>query len=409
VLTNPPVDDPVAITRADAAAWLWDRRGETSPVARRALTLPSGPALVVWTSTSARLDGLIAGPTYLSSLAAGVIGGAEAWAISDLEGRPLLGDVPPAGQTAVRTALTTGLPWTVHVFAPDGQALPMSPRRPLLLLVLGLVTVVLATGWYFIYRALTRERQVAALQSDFVAAVSHEFRSPLTALSHAADLLVEDRLPSEASRHQMYTVLARDTSRLRALVEGLLEFGRLEAGAVTYRFESTDVSTLVRSVVADFRESTPARGYTIELAGAASAIHASVDREALGRSLRNLLDNAVKYSPDSRAIRVEVSQNDGFVNIAVQDDGIGIPAAEQRAVFDRFVRGAESKSRGIHGTGIGLALVRQTVRAHGGDVEVASEPGRGSVFTIRIPASTGPAAEGEGVDRPARHAEAARS
>ena len=136
-------------------------------------------------------------------------------------------------------ALTSGLPWTLHVFAATGQALPPSPRRPLLVLVLSLVFVVLTTGWYFIFRSLSRERQVARLQSDFVAAVSHEFRSPLTALSHAADLLVHDRLPSEAARRQAYDVLARDTSRLRSLVEGLLEFGRLEAGAAAFRFSNT--------------------------------------------------------------------------------------------------------------------------------------------------------------------------
>ena len=331
----------------------------------------------MWKSTPARLDGVIAGRAYLSSLAglAGNTGQPWEWAVSDLEGRPIMGDPPHAGPVAVRTALTSGLPWTLHVFAPASHALPPSPRRPLLLLVLSLVAVVLAAGWYFIFRSLSRERQVARLQSDFVAAVSHEFRSPLTALSHAADLLVHDRLNSEALRRQAYDVLARDTSRLRSLVEGLLEFGRLDAGAAAFQFTTLDLSGLVESTVADFRERVSADGYAIELAGPVSGVYAYVDREALSRALWNLLDNAVKYSPESRTVNVELRPVAGHVSISVRDHGIGIPVGEHRTIFDRFVRGAESKSRRIHGTGIGLAMVRQIVRAHGGDVDVVSEPG----------------------------------
>ncbi len=186
----------------------------------------------------------------------------------------------------MRTALTSGLPWTLHVFAPAGQALPPSPRRPLLVLVLSLVTVVLGAGWYFIFRSLSRERQVVRLQSDFVAAVSHEFRSPLTALSHAANLLVHDRLPSEALRRQTYDVLARDTSRLRSLVEGLLEFGRLEAGAAAFRFTTLDVSALVESTVAEFQERVSADGYVDRAVRSSerTSTPASIGRRCRGRS-----------------------------------------------------------------------------------------------------------------------------
>ena len=388
LLTSPPAADPDAVARAEAAAWLWERRDLEGPFTRRILSLPSGVVLVAWKSTSARLDGVIAGRAYLSALArtSGDADRKRMWAASDLEGRPILGNPPPTG-SVVRTALTSGLPWTLHVFSPADLALPSSPRRPLLLLVLGLVTVVLGAGWYFIFRSLVRERQVARLQSDFVAAVSHEFRSPLTALSHAADLLVHDRLPSEALRRQTYDVLARDTSRLRSLVESLLEFGRLEAGAAAFRFTTLDVSALVEATVAEFRERVSADGYSIELSDLPKNVHARVDREALSRALWNLLDNAVKYSPESRAVHVELTREAGRVSITVRDHGIGIPADEQRTIFDRFVRGAESKSRRIHGTGIGLAMVRQIVLAHGGEVDVASEPGRGSAFTIRLPSA----------------------
>jgi signal transduction histidine kinase len=243
---------------------------------------------------------------------------------------------------------------------------------------------VLAAGWYFVFRSFARERQIARLQSDFVAAVSHEFRSPLTALTHAADLLVNDRVSSEGARQQTYQVLARDTARLRSLVEGLLTFGRLEAGAA-FRFEETNVVVLVQDVIADVQSEVAARGYVIDLQCQARHVLANVDREAVSRAIRNLLDNAVKYSPDSRHIEVTVTHETERVAIAVRDHGLGIPAGEQRAIFDRFVRGAESTSRRIQGTGIGLAMVREIVRAHGGQVQVRSQPGEGSVFTMTIP------------------------
>ena len=384
MLPTARADDAALGLSAEIAAWLWERRGVDSPIARRAVVLTAGAALVVWKSTPTRLDGLIAGPGYLSSLGAGVVGGAGEWAISDLEGRPILGRVRAGGPTAVRLALTSGLPWTLHVFPPEGEALPASPRRTLLALVLGLVAIVLSIGWFFIYRSITRERQVAALQSDFVAAVSHEFRSPLTALSHAAELLVNDRLTSDMLRRQTYGVLARDTLRLRTLVEDLLEFGRLEAGGTLFRYEDTDVGALVRSTVDAFQEPLAGDGRTITLSGDFDGVWALADREALVRALRNLLDNAVKYSPDGGDIEVTLTRESAAFSIAVRDRGIGIPAVEQRAIFDRFVRGAESKARRIQGTGIGLAMVRQIVRGHGGDVSVASEPGQGSVFTMRF-------------------------
>lgn len=285
---------------------------------------------------------------------------------------------------ATRAASATGLPWTLHLFAPDSDGSRPSPRRPLLLLTFGVVAFVLATGWYFILRAITNELRVARLQSDFVAAVSHEFRSPLTSLSHIADMLAHDRFPSEELRRTSFGILVRDTDRLRRLVEGLLDFGRFDAGAAALQLESIDMAMLVRTTVSDFQERVMADGFTIELA-AAEGIRARGDREALVRAVWNLLDNAVKYSTERRTVWVEVIRQSDCVLIVVRDQGIGIPVEEQRKIFDRFVRGADSKTRRIAGTGIGLAVVRDIMRAHGGEACVISEPGQGSCFTLILP------------------------
>ncbi len=284
---------------------------------------------------------------------------------------------------ATRTAVAAGLPWTLHVSAaPDPITAPPSPRRRLLTLTFGVVGLVLLAGWYFILRAITREVRVSRLQSDFVAAVSHEFRSPLTSMSHNAEMLAHDRFPNDELRRRSFDVLVRDTDRLRRLVEGLLDFGRFEAGAAALRLETVDVAALLRATVADFQERVARDGYRIELTGASDAVTARADREALARALWNLLDNAVKYSPECRTVWVEMSRQSDQLSIGVQDQGIGIPIAEQREIFDRFFRGGDSKARRISGTGIGLAMVREIVRAHGGEILLTSEPGRGSRFTV---------------------------
>lgn len=383
---NAAPDDPISIARSEVVAALWPQRGGERQLTRELISTSSGAALVIWAATHAKLDAVIADQSFLETLGASAPKGLR-WAVSH-EGRPIVGAAPATGPAAVRAAVTSGLPWTVHVFPTTVEAPPSLPRTQVVWL-LALVAVVLGVGWYFVFRSLARERHVARLQADFVAAVSHEFRSPLTSLTHAADVLVGDRLSSDALRKQTYQVLVRDTARLGGLVEGLLAFGRLESGA-PFQFEETDLDPLVRATIDDFKGDPASQGFDIGLSSTPSEgglrLVARVDREAVTRAIRNLLDNAVKYSPDTKRIEVSIDRDATAIGIAVQDRGIGIPPAEQRAIFEPFVRGAESTSRRIRGTGIGLAMVRQIARAHGGDVSVTSVPGEGSVFTIRVPA-----------------------
>jgi signal transduction histidine kinase len=371
------------VARAEAVGWLWQELNSPTPAARDSLALLEGPTLVTWRANQTGLDAVVGGPGFLASLCTSAVPSSLRCALSDPEGRTLIGDRPPARMVATRTAAAAGLPWTLHVFAaPDPIAPQLSPRRRLLMLTFGVVGLVLLAGWYFILRAITREVRVSRLQSDFVAAVSHEFRSPLTSMSHIAEMLAHDRFRNDELRRRSFDVLVRDTDRLRRLVEGLLDFGRFEAGAAALRLETIDVAALVRATVADFQERVTQDGYRIELTGASNAVTARADREALSRAFWNLLDNAVKYSPECRTVWVEMSRHSDQLSIEVQDQGIGIPIAEQREIFDRFVRGGDSKARRISGTGIGLAMVREIVRAHGGEILLTSEPGRGSRFTV---------------------------
>ena len=249
----------------------------------------------------------------------------------------------------------------------------------------GAHAVLVLAGAYAMYRGVSRELRVAQLQSDFVAAVSHEFRSPLTSLRGIAELLANDRLADEGRQRQSYVFLERETGRLQRLVEDLLDFGRMESGRKQYRVAAHDVFGVVRAAVADFREEALASGFQVELDLDSRAATIQADEEALRRAIRNLLENAVKYSPECRTVWVEGRVNHSQVAISVRDRGMGIDPREQRQIFQKFVRGAAAKKAGIKGTGIGLSMVRQIVDACGGEIRLRSAPSEGSTFTILLP------------------------
>ncbi len=158
----------------------------------------------------------------------------------------------------------------------------------------------------------------------------------------------------------------------------------MEAGARPYRLEPLDAGDLTRKVVEDFRQEAAYGGFEIEFVTPDSAATIRGDGEALTQALWNLLDNAVKYSGDSRWVRVETACG-STIRIMVRDRGLGIPAPEQRKILRKFTRGTNAEANGIKGTGIGLAMVRHIVDAHGGTLLVESAPGKGSAFTIELP------------------------
>ena len=248
-----------------------------------------------------------------------------------------------------------------------------------------LMLLLVLTGAYAIYRGVNQELHVAQLQSDFVAAVSHEFRSPLTTLRTLTEMLTQDRISSETRRRQSYVFLQRETGRLQRLVEDLLDFGRMESGRKQYRFALHDAFALVRTAVTNFREDALVGGFQVELSLDDRPATVRADEEALGRAVRNLLENAVKYSPECRTIWVDGAVNEHHARVSVRDHGMGIDPHEQREIFQKFVRGTAAKRTGIKGTGIGLSMVRQIVEAMGGQIQLESSSGVGSTFTILLP------------------------
>jgi signal transduction histidine kinase len=266
----------------------------------------------------------------------------------------------------------------------------------------GVIGILVVVGGYVVARATFRELEVARLQREFVAAVSHEFRPPLTSMKHLVEMLDQDAVPSEERRRLYYRVLAQETNRLQRLVEDLLDFQRMEAGRAVYAMAPLDVAELVESVAAAFAgQHGSADRVVVRIAQRGVLVRA--DAEALSRALWNLLDNAAKYAPADTPIAVELSADGGaqggvaedgavrqgvargVVRISVRDRGPGIAASDQARVFDKFYRAPSAIAAGVKGTGIGLAIVQHIVSAHGGRVVLESRPGDGCSFTIEVP------------------------
>jgi signal transduction histidine kinase len=359
---------------ADAAAWIWTQRREVR--GQQAATFRDRQMTLIWRTDDSRLIMLIAGPDYVS----------EHW-LARLPGVQLLDAgtrlTPPARSNQVRRyASETGLPWTI-VMPEDRNA--STGAAGLWLAGVGLLVVLVIVGACFLARAAAREYKVSRLQADFVAAVSHEFRTPLTTLQQFSEVLEDGRVSSEERRQTYYKAIARQTERLHQLVESLLDFGRMEAGRAPYQLAPLDARIWLMSVVEQFQRENAALGIQVDLAWNGTAATIAADPPALTNALRNLLENAVKYSPGCRTIWVSSKRDSKYLAVCVRDCGLGIPPEEQRDIFGKFVRGTYAKQLNIQGTGIGLAMVAHIIKAHGGEVKLESQPGVGSTFTILLP------------------------
>ncbi|MDX1383339.1 MAG: HAMP domain-containing sensor histidine kinase, partial [Thermoanaerobaculia bacterium] len=391
---------------------------EGAPARRSTVWVDGRPFLAVTTASGTTGLTLVAGPGFLhqrwlegfETLATGQ---SLRLALTDpVSNRSVLGAVAEAGPRAVRTTAETGLPWSIQVASGDlaAERARLGSRRQLLPVAVAVAAALLLVSGTFVVRAVRREIELARLQSDFVAAVSHELRSPLTAMRQVSEMLATGRVEDAAKRRRFYDVLVHETGRLQRVVEQLLDFKRMEEGAMELRRDPIDVAALVEEVAADFANEIAANGHRLEVRmGAGSSSHIGGgdpdsearetsgpgeagsprivgDAEALARALRNLLENAVAYSPDCPTVWLDVDQDGDRVAIRVRDRGIGIPPGDEERIFERFTRGASAQELGVPGTGLGLAMVRDIVEAHGGELILDSEPGRGSTFTILLPA-----------------------
>ena len=253
------------------------------------------------------------------------------------------------------------------------------------LAVIGFIDLMLAAGLYLVYSNVRREVHLARLKSDFVANVSHELKTPLALIRLFAETLELGRVPSEEKAQQYYRVINKESHRLTQLINNILDFSRIEAGRKEYRFAPTDVARVVREVIESYRFQIEQQGFELAVNVEEGLPLVPADEEALGQAILNLVNNALKYSRDTRSIRIDVRREASKVLVSVTDRGIGVPRGEHKKIFEKFYRGEDSLVHETKGSGLGLPLVQHIMEAHGGSVEVESAPGKGSTFTLVLP------------------------
>jgi signal transduction histidine kinase len=373
-------------------AWGGGQASMASAAGRRLVDVDGVGVLLAWQSAAGRVSALVAGPRFIEArlVEPGNV------ALRRYRARMILDDASPSGpgsglrpggdRPVLRAAADTRLPWSIRIIdtAPGAELTAAAARSRLVLAGLLALGMFVFAGGAFIVRAVNRELEVSRLQTDFVAAVSHEFRTPLTSIRQVSELLIEGRVP-ESRRADYYRMQYHDSERLQRLVESLLDFGRMESGAREYRFEAVETTGFLHTLAGEFSMDVAASGYTVELGLQPEGAVVSADREALGRAVWNLLDNAVKYSPSHKTVWLKSAVVDGRVEISVRDRGVGVPVEDEPRIFEKFARGANAAVSGAKGTGLGLAMVRHIVTAHGGSVRLESMPGAGSTFTISLP------------------------
>jgi signal transduction histidine kinase len=291
----------------------------------------------------------------------------------------------------VATEIGEVLPhWEVAVYLLDPGILSQAAQT--LKLTLGLLIVLLlvtiSVGSWLIVRDLNRQLTLARQKTDFVSNVSHELKTPLTSIRMFAELLAEGRVSDRARQNSYLHIITAETARLTRLINNVLDFARLERGEKKYIFQHCDIAEVVHDTVETLRPHLEQNGFTLECALPAEPCVVHADRDALAQVLVNLLSNAEKYSGDRKEIHVELHRHSDplpFVEVNVQDRGLGVPHGCEEKIFEQFYRAHDSLNSGVQGSGLGLTLARQIARAHGGDIACQPREGGGSCFSLRLP------------------------
>lgn len=294
----------------------------------------------------------------------------------------------PTDVLSVSVVFPAGLPnWSLVLYPEDSGLIAslINSGEGLFLYIFIFIVVILICGLFFSLQIVNKEIHLSKMKSYFMSTVSHEFKSPLTTIRQMAEMLVHGRVPTRERKQKYYEGILQQGERLSHLINNILDFSKMEEGLKIFRFEKADIVPMIKETIDSFRNNMADKGFQFNFSYPENVPELNYDAEAMGQVLHNLLDNACKYSAESRTIEIEVSVEGKKVVISVRDYGTGIIKAEQQRIFTRFYRVGDELTQGIKGSGIGLTIVKQIIEAHKGEIIVESSPNKGSTFHMKLP------------------------
>lgn len=315
--------------------------------------------------------------------------------ILDKEGR-VIGDAArsfaPAskkGKAPMFTQPVRGRPYTIAVYEHHPMFLKRYEERKgglylYIILIAGSVILILCGSGFTLW-ALSREWRFTEVKSEFVSDLSHDLRRPLTSIRMFSEMLKDGRVSSEEKKQDYYNIIHTESERLTHLANNVLDFFRIEKGRKKYAFKKENIANITTDAVEHFKTHMVEKARPVNLNIERGIPEIRMDANAISQVLTNLLSNADKFSPPDREIGVNLRKNPKDVVIEVIDQGVGVPKSERKKIFERYYRASQKNVKETEGSGLGLTLVKYTVKAHNGRVKVESEEGKGSKFSLILP------------------------
>jgi len=320
------------------------------------------------------------------------LGGDRKIAILDEVARPVFGQ--PVSQRDQRFLYEASFgktlyAWRIQTLPKNVEELQAQAETERLLgvLLIPVSTLIIGVGLAIVLLSVAAERRTSRMKSEFIANVSHELKTPLSLIRMFGELLATGKHKGAESSKEYAEIITREAERLSHLIDNVLDFARIERGKASYHFAEGQLDDVIERALdlARYRVEKEKMRLRTEIQPGLPAVR--MDENAMTLVLLNLVDNAVKYAAEGKDIDVRLYRTPGGVTLSVRDRGPGIPLDEQPRIFERFYRARTARDRNVRGSGIGLALVKHIVEAHGGRLAVESAPGQGATFTVALPAA----------------------